>query len=228
MKKLLAVIVIPFFMLPLMAQKIAKISLQNNGHFDRVTVELGEAVVLHLSKTGQIVKWGVDIYTGRDDNYKDRLDEYTGKTGYFAPTEDSAYRGKIKFIGRTYLTYYASYENEWLQGKIKSIGNLSIDYYQAYENEAYRGNIKNAGPLLFAWYPSYDNEGFRGKLKSMGTTPLIYYSSFDDIAYRGKIKSIGSSTFTYYSSFDRAGYQGALKTGAQIIIVNGVKYLTRF
>jgi len=228
MKLLLSAFIITCFLHPLSAQKITKLSLLNNGQFDRVTFDLGESVVMHLSKEGQIVKWGVDVYGNRDDNYKDRLDEYTGKTGYYGPSVDSAFRGKIQFIGRTYITYYPSYENVLLQGKIKSIGNIPIDYYLAYENEAYRGFIKAAGPLVFTWYNTFDNEGLRGKLKSMGPTSLTYYSSFDDKAFRGKIKSIDRTAFSYYSSFDRPEYRGGLKTGSQIVVANGVKYYTRW
>jgi len=228
MKLLLSAFIITCFLQPLSAQKITKLSLLNNGQVERVTFDLGESVVMHLSKEGQIVKWGVDVYGNRDDNYKDRLDEYTGKTGYYGPSVDSAFRGKIQFIGRTYITYYPSYENVLLQGKIKSIGNIPIDYYLAYENEAYRGFIKAAGPLVFTWYNTFDNEGLRGKLKSMGPTSLTYYSSFDDKAFRGKIKSIDRTAFSYYSSFDRPEYRGGLKTGSQIVVANGVKYYTRW
>ncbi len=215
-------------LLPAMAQKLVKVSLQNDGHFDRLSFDLGESVLLHISKDGQIIKWGVDRYTGRDDNYLDLLDEYTGKTGYFAPTDDSAFRGKLKFIGRTYFTYYASYENAQLQGKLKSIGNINIDYYMPYENEAYRGYIKNLGQQLLTWYSSFDNEGLRGKLKSIGNTPLNYYSSFEDKLLRGRIKSIDRSTYTYYSSFDKPEYRGSLKTGAQTVIINGIKFFIRW
>jgi len=228
MKKIISAFIFTFFLLSASAQKLTKISLQSDGQFDRVTFDLGESVVIQLSKDGHIVKWGVDIYAGRDDNFRDRLDEYTGKTGYFSSTDDSSFRDKIKFIGRTYFTYYPSYENELLKGKLKSIGNIMIDYYLAYDNEAYRGNIKNAGPLLFTWYSSFDNESTRGKLKSMGTTALGYYTSFDDKAFRGKIKSIGRSSYSYYSSFDRPEYRGSLKTGAQTINESGVKYYTRW
>ena len=228
MKLLLPVIIYTCFLLPCPAQTIVKISLLNTGQFDRVSFDLGESVIMHLSKNGEIIKWGVDIYGNRNDNYKDRLEEYTGKTGYFGLAVDSAFRGKIQFIGRTYFTYYPSYENVLLQGKIKSIGNIPVDYYLAYENEAYRGFIKNVGSSLFTWFSSFDNKGLTGKLKSMGPTVLTYYTSFDDVAFRGKIKSIDRTTFSYYSSFDRPGYSGGLKTGTQAVVANGVKYYTRW
>lgn len=228
MKKIFLVFVMGWILQPAFAQKLLKISLLNDGQFDRVSFDLGESVLLHLSKDGQIMRWGVDVYAGRDDNYNDRLDEYTGKTGYFAPTEDSAFRGKIKFIGRTYFTYYASYENELLKGKVKTIGNIPLKYYQDFENETYRGSLKNVGHLLFTWYGSFDNESLKGKLKSVGNTPLTYYSSYDDVLIRGKIKSIDRATYTYYTSFEKPEYRGSIKTGSQTVVVNGIKYVIRW
>lgn len=228
MKAIFTTLILSLLLLPAMSQKISRITLMNDGNFDRIEFDLGESVVLYVSKDGKIIKWGANIFGNRDDNYMDRLEEYTGKTGYFEPTADSAFRGKIKFIGRTYFTYYSSYENEFLQGKLKTIGNMFIDYYLAYENETFRGNIKNMGPNGFAWYSSFDNEGSRGKLRSYGSTPFTYYSSFDDVAMRGKIKSIGSTSYTYYSSFDRPEYRGSFKTGAQSTFVNGTKFFIRW
>lgn len=228
MKKLYSAFLLLFVLQAAAAQRLVKVSLLNSGEFERATFDLGESVLLHLSKDGQILKWGVDIYANRDDNYTDRMEEYTGKTGYFAPTDDSAFQGKIKFIGRTYFTYYASFENELLKGKVKSIGNIPIDYYQHYENEAFRGKLKNIGQSLVTWYSSFDNESLRGKLKSIGNTPLNYYSSFEDKLIRGRIKSIDRSAYTYYSSFDRPEYRGSIKTGAQTVIVNGIKFVIRW
>lgn len=228
MKVLFAAFLITFLNQPLQAQKITKITLLSNGQFERVSFDVGESVIIHLSKDGQVIKWGVDIYGSRDDNYKDRLEDYTGKTGYYGPSVDSAFRGKLQFIGRTYITYYPSYENVLLQGKIKSIGNIAIDYYLAYENEAYRGFIKNVGSSLFTWYSSFDNDGLRGKLKSTGPTVLTYYSSFDDIAFRGKVKSIDRTTFSYYSSFDRPEFRGGIKTGTQAVVTSGIKFVIRW
>ena len=228
MKKLFTTIMVALFLVPAVAQKISRITLTNNGNFERIEFDLGESVVLYTTKDGKIEKWGANLFANRGDNYMDRLEEYTGKTGYFEATADSAYRGKIKFIGRTYFTYYSSYENEFLQGKLKTIGNMFLDYYLAYENEAYRGNIKSLGPDSFTWYSAFENEGLRGKLRSFGSTPFSYYSSFDDVAYRGRIKAIGNTSYTYYSSFDRAELRGSFKTGTQSTVVNGTRFFTRW
>jgi hypothetical protein len=209
-----------------MAQELRKVTLTNDGQFDAFTFYLGEAVVLQVSKDGQINKWGVDVYEslGRNDNFQDRLDPYTGKTGNYTIIDDSAYRDKLKFIGRVYITWYASYENEFLRGKIKSIGNIPITYYEQYEDEAFRGNIKTIGSQTITWYRSFENELLKGKLKSVGYTQLKYYGPVDDKAFRGKIKSIGNTSYTYYSSFDRQGYAGGRKTGEQTVAESGVKF----
>ena len=228
MKKILLVSFLVALIQPLTAQQLAKISILNDGNFDRLSFDLGESVLLHVSNEGEIIKWGVDIYAGRDDNYSDRLDEYTGKTGYYGPTDDSAFRGKIKFIGRTYFTYYASYEHEILKGRLKAIGNMNIKYYLDFEDAEYRFLIKNVGRYLFTWYGSFDNEGYRGKLKSVGNAALTYYSSFEDPLIRGRIKSVDRYIYTYYNSFDKPELRGSIKVGAQTILVGGIKFHIRW
>ena len=73
----------------------------NVGLNQNITTGLLQNQTTQYTSAGASV--GVDIYKGRDDNYNDRMEEFTGKTGYFSPTDDSAFRGKLKFIGRTYL-----------------------------------------------------------------------------------------------------------------------------
>jgi hypothetical protein len=205
-------------------QRIHAIKLSSGGEVEKFVIEIGESVILNLSKSGELLDWGVDPYIGYGENYQNRMEPYTGKVMYYGPNDDSAYRGKIRYIGRTMITYYASFEYENLRGKIKSIGNLGFDYYMHYDDEAYRGAIKTIGRQQVAWYSSFDNKGSKGKLKSIGNTPLTYYSSFDDKAFQGKVKSIDRNVFTYYSSFDRNEYRGGYKTGNPISIVNGIKF----
>lgn len=208
------------------AQELKKITLQDNGDFGSFTFYLGESVILQLSKDGQIIKWGVDVYesTGRNDNFSGKLEPYTGKTGVFTELDDSSYQGKLKFIGRHYITWYASYESKFLQGKLKSIGNVQITYYESYEDEAYRGLVKSIGSQTIMWHRSFDHETLRGKLKSVASTQLRYYGAMDDKAFRGKIKSIGNSNFVYYSSLERQGYAGSLKSGQPTVFESGIKY----
>jgi len=206
------------------AQRLATVKLTNSGNFDKFVFEIGESVILNVSREGELMSWGVDPYIGYGENYQNRLEPYTGKVMYYSPNDDSAYRGKIRSIGMTTITYYSSYEYQELKGKIKSIGKISIDYHLGYENEAFRGAIKNIGPQLVSWYSSFDNDGYKGKLRSLGSVSLTYYSSFDDKNFQGKIKSIDRNSFTYYSSFDRAEYRGGYKTGSPIVFADGVKF----
>ncbi len=213
-----------------LGQELRKITLKNDGQFEGFTFYLGEAVILEVSKQGQINKWGVDLYenAGRNDNFYERMEPYTGKTGYYTALDDSAFRGKLKFIGRIYITWYASYESATLQGKIKSIGNIPVTYYESYEDEAFRGFIKTIGAQTITWNRSFENEILRGKLKSVASTQLRYYGPVDDKAFRGKIKSIGNANYTYFSSFDRPGYAGSRKTGEQVVTEYGIKYFIKW
>jgi len=206
------------------AQRLSTVRLDNAGAFDKFVFEIGESVILNISRTGDLVSWGVDPYLGYGENYQHKMEPYTGKVMYYSQNDDSSYRGKIRSIGRTNITYYSSFEYKELKGKIKSIGNISIDYYLAYEDEAYRGAIKSIGRDIVSWYSSFDNKGYTGKLKSLGSVGLSYYSSFDDKNYQGKIKMIDRNSFTYYSSFDRSEYRGGYKTGSPIVFANGIKF----
>lgn len=228
MKKIIFAIALLISSQFITAQKLGRISLLNDGQFDRFSMEMGEDVVMHISKEGQVGRWGVDPYIGRDDNYQDRIDAYTGKTGVYGETEDVAIRGKLKFIGRNYITYYTSYENAFLQGKIKSIGNLQFTYYMDYENEAFRGLVKSIGSTNISWYGAMDNEHFKGKLKMVGYTPLTYYGSTDDVLIRGRIKSIGTTQYTYYTSFDQKDFRGSVKSGPRSLFLSGIRFSIRY
>lgn len=229
-KSFYVLFLLQLFVLSSAAQELKKITLQDNGDFTSFTFYLGESVILQLSKDGQIIKWGVDLYesAGRNDNFYGKLEEYTGKSGFFTDLDDSSYRGKLKFIGRHYITWYASYESKSLQGKLKSIGNVPITYYESYEDEAYRGYVRSIGSQTITWHRSFDHETLRGKLKSVASTQLRYYGPVDDKAFRGKIKSIGNSNYTYYSSLDRQGFGGSLKSGQMAVFEGGIKYSLRW
>ncbi len=227
MKRMLLLLVGATFSLLVKAQTISKVVVGNTGAFEKVTFDVGEYVMLNLSKEGSIISWGIDHYLGQMENYQDKLDPYNGRVEYYGPNDNEAFRGKIKYMGRTYITYYASYDYEILRGKVKSIGNITLDYNQSFEDEAFRGNLKNIGQSAVTWYPSSENAALAGKLKSIGNTTLTYYPSFEDKAFRGKIKSIDRTSFTYYSSLERIEYRGAMKTGSTIIFANGIKYYVK-
>ncbi|MGI8582321.1 MAG: hypothetical protein ACR2KX_08990 [Chitinophagaceae bacterium] len=226
MKKLLFLAWLTFLLSSAFGQRLTQLVLTNNINSNIISFLVDETVILNITRDGKIIDWGVESITRRiiNYNYPAKLDKYMGKEEYYPATDNEAFQGKIKYIGRTALTYYSSDENETLRGKLKSIGSIMFEYYAAYEDEAFRGNIKNAGPILFAYFGSFDDAAYKGKLKIVGPAAITYYSTFDDKAFRGKVKSIGRQSFVYYSSYDRREFSGTLKTGSPILYVNGIKY----
>lgn len=209
------------------AQKIGKITFSGNGGLEVIAIDLDGNVILNLKDDGTIRNWGVDLYRERGmENYNGELGAYMGRIEYYTPNDDSAFRGKVKVIGRYSITYFASYDGESYQGKIKSIGSMNFVYYAPYDEKAFGGKIRSMGGTPVTWYASYENEAIRGKLKGIGSTSISYYGSFDDKAYSGKVRSIGGSTITYYSSTERY-YAGMIKSGNMIQYANGIKYFLR-
>jgi hypothetical protein len=207
------------------AQRIAKVTITNAGTTESLSIGLDENVVVNVSPNGDLINYGIEYISERISNYT-RVENYNGRTEMYSANEDKAFQGKVKYIGRTAVTYYASYEPELLRGKIKSIGNLNFAYYMPYEDEVLRGKIKTIGNNTIAFFNSFDNAALRGKIRSVGSTSLNYYSSFDDKAAQGRIKNIGSVSFTYYSSFETQ-YAGAMKTGSMQQNVNGINFCIR-
>ncbi len=209
----------------LCAQSLAKISITNAGATESLSIGLDEHLVINFTANGDLINYGIEYFSERISNYS-RVETYNGRTEMYSNYEDKSYQGKLKYIGKTLITYYASYDDEFLRGKIKSVGNLNFTYYMPYEDETLRGKIKTIGSTTIGFYTSFDNEALRGKIKTVGATSISYYSSFDDKAYKGKIKNIGAVSFTYYSSFERQ-YAGAIKTGSMQQNINGVVYIVR-
>lgn len=205
------------------AQRISKVAISSAGVFQTITIATDDNAVINLSPNGDLVNYGTEYFSEKIQNYS-RLEKFNGRVDLFAATDDAALQGKLKYIGRTAVTYYPSYEIEALRGKVKTIGNLSFTYYMPFDDASLAGKIKSIGSSQVQYFTSFDNEALRGKLKLMATTGLNYYSSFDDLAMRGKIKSIGQINFTYYSSFERQ-FAGSMKTGNQNLIVAGVNYV---
>ncbi|MBK8611144.1 MAG: hypothetical protein IPL84_14685 [Chitinophagaceae bacterium] len=225
MKKIFIFLLATSFSLAGFAQNISKITITGKGEVEVFAFGLDENVQVYVTKSGNISKWGFDRFIGYQENYNGTLDPYVGRVEYYTENDDESLRGKVKYIGRTLLTYFASYENEGLKGKLKAIGSISFDYYLPYEDAAYNGNIKTLGRQQVTWYASYENADIRGKIKTLGPTAFTYYGSFEDKAFRGKIKSIDHTTFTYYSSFEQ--FSGSMKNGSSVINANGIKYYLR-
>lgn len=228
MKKILIAVAALFFINQLSAQSLYRITLTGAGSVEAISFETEPDIMLNISPEGNIISWGFDVYKNRGgENYTGQYQPYAGRTEYYTENDDPAFRGKIKYIGRTSITWYASYDGDAFKGKIKSIGSMRVEYYDNYEDQNERGKIKSIGGSPVSWYASFTNEAFRGKLKSIGSTSITYYSSTDDKAYRGKVQSINGSVFTYYSSFDLPQYRGSMKSGSQILMANGIKYFVR-
>jgi hypothetical protein len=225
MKKFIYVAVFCLIQLGVNAQRVSKISISNTGIMESISVGLDANVILNISPTGDLINYGIEYFSERVANYS-RVEPYTGRTEMYAATDDKAFAGKLKYIGRFAITYYSSYEDESLRGKIKSIGTFQINYYMPFDNELEKGKLKTIGGTTLTYYSSFENESVKGKLKSFGTTNISYYTSFDDSAFRGKLKNIGAVSFTYYPSYDRQS-AGAMKTGNQIQNINGVYFVIR-
>lgn len=226
MKKIFSLSVALFFCMAVFGQRISKITITGSGSVSDIVIGLDENVQVYISKEGQISKWGFDRFIGTQENYNDYLEPYVGRVEYYSENDDVLLRGKVKYIGKTLLSYFPSYEIESLRGKLKSIGSLNMAYYQApYADKAMAGSLKTIGQQNIEWYASYENEGLRGKLKNVGGTAITFYGAFEDKAFRGKLKSIGSNYFTYYSSSEQ--FSGNIKSGASTVTANGVKFYIR-
>lgn len=210
----------------LWAQNLAQITIDNRGDKDIITFLVDGTVAVNVSKDGNIIEWGLE-YTVPQTGMYPRLEKYMGKEEYYPSTDNEAYAGKVKYIGRTLFTYYASYDNEALKGKVKTIGITMLDYYRDYDNPAYKGSLKIAGSVMFTYYGSFDDQFYKGKIKSIGATQLSYYGSLDDKAFRGKVKNIDRNVFNYYSSYDRKEYGGMMKSGSQMLSSGGHKYIVK-
>lgn len=226
MNRLYFLILLSFFVTPVFAQNIAQVTIDNRGKQDIITFLVDESVVVNLTKDGKIIDWGKEYTTTMTGIYP-RLEKYMGREEYYLPSDNEAYRGKVKYIGRTPLTYYTADDKESLKGKLKTIGTIFLDYYTDYDDAAFKGFLRNAGSVQITYYSSFNDEFYKGKIKSIGSTQLSYYGSIDDKAYRGKIKSIDRNMFTYYSSFDRPEFSGIMKTGSAIISGGSIKFIIK-
>jgi hypothetical protein len=222
MKALFTGIILLCFITNLSAQRISKISINSAGILQMFSITTDDNAVINLKPDGEVVNYGTEYFSEKIQNYS-RIEKFNGRVDLFGATDDKALLGKLKYIGRTAITYYASYDVEALRGKIKTIGSLAINYFMEYDDTNLKGKMKNIGNTQLQYFTSFDNEAMRGKLKSVGSTNLNYYNSFEDKAIKGKIKSIGQNNFTYYTSFEKQ-FAGSMKTGSQSQNIAGVTY----
>ena len=207
----------------LSAQRISKIAINTAGILQMFSITTDDNAVINLNPNGEVINYGTEYFSEKIQNFY-RVEKFNGRVDLFVATDDKAFQGKVKYIGRTAVTYYASYDIEPLRGKIKSIGNLAINYFMEFEDANLKGKIKSIGSTQLQYFTNFDNEALRGKLKSVSSTSLNYYTSFDDRSFQGKIKSIGQINFTYYPSFEKQ-FAGAMKTGNFTQNVAGINYL---
>ena len=208
------------------SQKLNQISLADGG-VSYFSIYTNPGVLIRISPEGNIIDYGTELESDRGNYYAPKLQPYLGRLEHYRPESDSAFRGKIKSIGTSTITYYGSYDTELKAGKLKSIGTLTLDYYTNFDNVALRGKLRFIGSQILEYYSSLDDEALRGKLKAVGNTPIKYYSSFDDRYLRGKVKSIGSLVLEYYSSLDRVELRGSLKLALSRPNIGGVTYILR-
>lgn len=222
MKRIILCICFWSFVFFVQAQKISRITIAGATTVESMTIGLDDAVIV-INENGTITNYGVEIFSDKIPNYS-RIEKYAGRTENYTTYDDKAFQGKIKYLGKTGITYYASYDLPELQGKIKMIGSLVFTYYMSFEDASLKGKLKSVGASSITYYSSFENDAIKGKLKSIGSTALVYYGGFDDKAFKGKIKSIGFASFTYYTSFEKQ-FAGSMKTGARMQNINGITYL---
>ncbi|MFC4262159.1 hypothetical protein ACFOWM_04690 [Ferruginibacter yonginensis] len=204
------------------AQRINRVYLKSTGETEKLAVLTDDGATINMSLDGNIIDYGTEYFSERVANYS-RLEKYNGRVDFFTQYDNAAFAGKLKYLGRTAITYYSSFDVEILRGKIKSIGSLQFTYYQPFEDELAKGKIKSIGSNQLSYYSTFDNVALKGKLKAVGITNINYYTSFDDKAFQGKVKAIGPNNFTYYASFDRQ-FAGGMKTGNNQLNVNGIGF----
>ncbi len=225
MKKIYLFVLSTTLVLNTFSQRLSKVIISGNGSTSVFSFLLNENVVLNISQDGSIAEWGVDRYAGRPVDYIQRkLEGFGGRVDYYNEKDDSAFRGKIKFIGTTQIKYFASYDRVELIGKIKSVGPINFDYYTMLDDAMLTNKVKSIGSANINYYSSFENAAIKGKIKSYGSVSMTYYNSLDDKAFAGKIKTLGSSSFTYYGSQERTYSPGSVKLGNQIQVVNGVHF----
>ena len=115
MKKIIFALAFSLFVVTGFAQQISKITLATNGDLESIAVAVDDNVIVNLTDKGTISKFGLEPYNLRTENYgdyTDRLDPYNGRIEYYTANDNPAFSGKVKYIGKTQITYYASYDDE--------------------------------------------------------------------------------------------------------------------
>ena len=64
MKHIYLLLNFSFFCLAIEAQNISKVKINSNGEIDKIAFDIGESVIVNISKEGSLLSWGVDNYLG--------------------------------------------------------------------------------------------------------------------------------------------------------------------
>src|SRR6476661_7849296 len=107
MKKVFLVAFATMLVAQAISQSLSKIILTETGNLTAISFDLAENVVVNVSQEGSLGDWGIDLYKGRYEMNRPKLDPYTGRVEYYTENDNEAFRGKIKYIGKTLITYYA-------------------------------------------------------------------------------------------------------------------------
>ena len=107
MKALSTVIIFLICITSLSAQKISKISINSAGVLQMFTITTDDNAVINLNSNGEVVNYGTEYFSEKIQNYS-RIEKFNGRVDLFSVTDDKAFQGKLKYIGRTAITYYAS------------------------------------------------------------------------------------------------------------------------
>lgn len=206
------------------AQELGQVTFAGGTNISYFSFVADQGLFIRISEDGKVLEWGIEVRALRSDYYAPKLQPYLGRVDYYGPESDSAFRGKVKSIGTSVITYYSHYDMDTKVGKIRSIGTVILDYYTNYENKVHKGKLRFIGNLLLEHYSSFENEAYKDKLKSIGNTPITYYSSFDDKLIKGKIKSIGSVPYNWYTSFE---FRSGLKSGLYRRNIGGITYIVQ-
>ena len=97
-----------------------------------------------------------------------------GSIYYYDDWDDDSYcKGKIKYIGRTLITYN-DFDSD-STGKVRYIGNILITYNDDWDDDSFKkGKVRYVGNTLVTYYDD-DYESYKvGRVKTVGDT-FIYW-----------------------------------------------------
>jgi hypothetical protein len=225
MKKILSLLSLVIISGSVYSQQLSQVTFNQGAQFAYFSIATEQGVLIRISDEGKILEWGTEVMSDRYNYFAPKLQPFMGRVEYYGPRDDSVFRGKVKSIGTSYITYYDTFQVKAKVGKLRSIGNQYFDYFESYEDKNLGGKLKSIGSLTIDYYRSYENESLRGKLKQVGSVPISYYTVFDDRFNVGKIRSVGSTQYSWYSLSDPVGMRGGLKTNNYRQIVSGITYI---